>query len=324
MNPQSRLPLPQGNLLKGLVWLSIAILSWGALFSIAKRTLPVLDPFFLGSARYAVGVLLFIAILWLVEGRQALRYGGRFLPAAVFGLIGFCGFNLLVWWGLAYTRPEHASIIMALQTPMTALAVWLTRGMRPAPFTVGCIAAAIGGVLLVVTKGDLAHAWGSENAGGSLVGDLLVFLGAVCWVIYTMAGHHFSGWSPLRMTVLTCIPGAIGLIAINAFTIASGYSVLPTLDQIWSVKWQLAYFVVFTVVLGVLGFNNGVKYLGALNAMLMLNLIPIIVFAIEAGLGRSFAAIEIGGAAAVIGALATNNLYLRRRSTAGCRGRPEE
>ena len=292
---------------KGLVWLGIAIASWGALFSVAKRTLPVLDPFFLGSFRYAFGVLLFIAILWIVEGRQALRYGGRFVPAAVFGLIGFCGFNILVWWGLAFTRPEHASIIMALQTPMTALAIWLTRGLRPTPFTVACIAAAIGGVLLVVTKGDLTQVF----EGGSLVGDLLVFLGAVSWVTYTMAGNHFSGWSPLRMTVLTCIPGTIGLVAINAFTIGMGYSALPTLEQVWSVKWQLGYFVVFTVVLGVLGFNNGVKYLGALNAMLMLNLIPIIVFSIETWLGRSFAAIEIGGAAIVVGALVANNLYLR-------------
>ena len=300
--------LPKGNLLKGLVWLSIAIASWGGLFSVAKRTLPVLDPFFLGSSRYAIGVLVFIAILWISEGRQALRYGGRLLPATVYGLVGFCGFNLLTWWGLSYTRPEHASIIMALQTPMTALAVWLTRGLRPSPFTVGCIAVAIGGVLLVVTKGNPAQVF----EGGSLVGDLLVFLGAVSWVIYTMAGAHFSGWSPLRMTVLTCIPGTIGLIAINAFTIGMGYSELPTIEQVWSVKWQLGYFVVFTVVLGVLGFNNGVKYLCALNSMLMLNLIPIIVFAIEAWLGRSFAAVEIAGAAIVIGALVANNLYARR------------
>jgi drug/metabolite transporter (DMT)-like permease len=271
----------------------------------------VLDPFFLGSFRYAVGVLLFIVILWIVEGRQALRYHGRFLPAAVYGMVGFCGFNILVWWGLSFTRPEHASIIMALQTPMTALAVWLARGLRPAPFTVGCIATAIAGVLLVVTKGDLGHVL----EGGSLLGDLLVFLGAVSWVAYTMAGHHFSGWSPLRMTVLTCIPGTIGLLAIYLFVVGAGYAVPPTFDQVWSVKWQLGYFVVFTVVLGVLGFNNGVKYLGALNAMLMLNLIPIIVFAIETWFGRSFAAIEIGGAAVVIGALVANNLYLRRSAT---------
>jgi drug/metabolite transporter (DMT)-like permease len=301
---------PRSDLFKGLVWLGIAIASWGALFSVAKRTLPVLDAFFLGSVRYTFGVLIFIAILWAAEGRQHLRYGGRLLPAAVYGMIGFCGFNLLVWWGLSFTRPEHASIIMALQTPMTAIAVWLTQGKRPHAFTIGCIAVAIAGVLLVVTKGGFANLL----EGGSLLGDFLVFLGAVSWVIYTMAGWHFSGWSPLRMTVLTAIPGAIGLVAINAVTIAAGWTELPSLDTVLSVKWQLLYFIVFTVVLGVLGFNNGVKYLGALNAMLMLNLIPVIVFAIEAWLGRTYVAVELLGAAVVIGALVANNLFLRRQS----------
>jgi len=293
---------------KGLVWIGIAVFSWAGLFSVAKRTLPVLDPFFLGSVRYALGVLLFVAILWLVEGRQALRYGGRFLPAAAYGVLGICGFNVLVWWGLVYTRPEHASVIMALQAPMTALAFWLTRGLRPAPFTLGCVAVAISGVLTVVTKGDLAQVL----EGGSLVGDLMVFLGAACWVVYTMAGGTFSGWSPLRMTVLTCIPGTLALFAVNAFTVGIGYSTLPDFAQVWSVKWQLAYFAVFTVVLGILGFNNGVKYLGALNAMLTLNFIPVLVFALEAALGRSFGLVEIGGGALVVAALVANNFYLRR------------
>jgi drug/metabolite transporter (DMT)-like permease len=270
----------------------------------------VLDPFFLGSFRYAVGILIFIAILWASEGRAALRYGGRFVPAALFGVVGFCGFNILVWWGLAYTRPEHASVIMALQTPMIALALWFLRGMRPANFTVACIAVAIAGVMVVVTKGDPVHAL----AGGSLVGDLLVFLGAVSWMVYTMAGGYFSGWSPLRMTVLTCIPGTIGLVAINAFTISMGYSRLPTLDQVWSVHWQLAYFVIFSVILGVLGFNNAVKHLGALNTMLTMTLIPVIVFGIEAALGQTFSPVELAGAALVIGALVANNLYLRGTS----------
>ena len=300
----------RSDLGKGFAWLGVSIASWGAMFSVAKRTLPVLDAFFLGSVRYVFGVMIFVVILWAAEGRDALRYGGRLAPAALFGLFGFCGFNLLVWWGVFYTRPEHAAIIMALQTPMTAIAVWLTQGKRPAPFTIGCIAAAIGGVVLVVTKGSLA----GVLSGGSLFGDLLVFLGAASWVVYTMAGWHFSGWSPLRMTVLTAIPGMLGLLAANAAAIGLGYAEWPAFASVWSVKWQILYFIVFTVVLGVLGFNNGVKHLGALNTMLMLNLIPVIVFAIEAALGRSYAAIELAGAALVIGALAANNLYLRGRA----------
>ena len=304
--------MTQSNLLRGLGCLAVAILSWGAMFPVAKRTLPILDAYFLGSIRYAIGTSIFVALLWATEGRAALRYGKRLVPAALFGLFGFTGFNVLVWLGLTYTRPEHAAIIMALQTPMAAIAVWLTRGLRPASFTIACIACAVGGVFLVVTRGD-PGALAAESSS-ALIGDLLVFLGAVSWVVYSMAGGYFSGWSPLRMTVLTCIPGAIGLMTINALMVWAGYSHWPGMDAVLSAKWQIVYFSLFTVVLGVLCFNAGVKLLGALNTMLMLNLVPVIVFAIEAGLGRRFSAVEISGAAVVIGALVANNLYLRRRA----------
>jgi drug/metabolite transporter (DMT)-like permease len=271
----------------------------------------VLDPFVLASLRYGVGVLLFVVILWLIEGREALRYGGRFPRAVVAGLFGFVGFNVLVWWGLVHTHPEHASLIMTLQTPLTALVVWLLHALRPSRFTMGCMAVAFAGVALVITKGDPA----AMLQGGSLVGDLLVLGGALSWLVYTLMGQGFGGWSPLRMTVLTCIPGTIGLIAVNALTIAAGWSQMPSMEQILSVKWQLAYFIVFTVVLGVLSFNNAVRHAGPLNTMLTLNLIPVAVFAIEAGLGRTYSAIELGGAAIVIAALVANNFHIRRRQT---------
>jgi drug/metabolite transporter (DMT)-like permease len=226
---------------------------------------------------------------------------------------------LFVWLGLAFTRPEHASIILALQTPLTALALWVIRGQRPAAFTLGCVAVAIAGVFLVITKGDPVAAIGeltrSAGDGGALLGDLLVFCGALSWVTYTLAGGQFPGWSPLRMTVLTCIPGAIGLLAANGLAVAAGWASVPALEAVGDIGWQIAYFSICTVVLGVLGFNNAARRLGPLNTMLMLNLVPIGVFAIEAALGRSFAAVELAGAGMVIAALAANNLYLRGAST---------
>jgi len=278
------------------------------LFSVAKRTLPYLDAFALGSVRYLFGVALFVLLLVAFEGRQALRYEGRLGAATLYGLIGIAGFNLFVWLGLGYTRPEHASIILALQTPLTALAVWGVRGQRPAAFTLGCVVVAFAGVVLVITKGDPRVA----IAGGELFGDLLIFCGALAWVTYTLAGAwKFPGWSPLRMTVLTCIPGVVGLLAANSIAIIFNYAEMPTLTAISAVGWQILYFSIGTVVLGVLGFNAAARRLGPLNTMLMLNLIPIGVFGIEAALGRSFAAVELAGAVVVIGALVANNLYLR-------------
>lgn len=299
------------HLLRGLSWISLSILCWAPMFSIGKRALSVVDAFGLATLRYVFGSMLLIALLWAIEGRQALRFEGRLIQATIFGLIGIACFNLLVWCGLTLTRPEHAAIIMAMQTPLIAITVWLTRGQRPAPFVIGCIIAVLAGVVLVVTKGDPARAF----VGGAILGDALVLLGAVSWVIYTLSAPRFAGWSPLRLTVLTCIPGAIGLFIANAIAIATGLATLPSVAAVVSIGWQIVYFSFGTVVLGILGFNLGVRHLGPLNAMLSLNLIPVCVFAIEAALGRSFAPIEIAGAALVIAALVANNLYLRRTSS---------
>jgi drug/metabolite transporter (DMT)-like permease len=302
-------------LIRGLAWAGLAILCWVPLFSVAKRTLPHLDAFALGTVRYAIGVVLFVLLLAAIEGRKALRYDGRLLAASLAGLVGITGFNLFVWIGLVYTLPEHASIILALQTPMTALAVWVAWGQRPALFTLGCVAVAIAGVLVVVTKGDPARALADIGAGGALLGDVLVLLGGVAWVAYTLTAARFPGWSPLRFTVLTCIPGLAGLAIANAIAIVAGTAAVPTLDALGQVGWQIAYFATCTVVLGVLAFNQAARNLGPLNTMLALNLIPIGVFAIETGLGRSFTAIELAGALTVVGALVANNLYLRGVST---------
>ena len=299
----------------GLAWAGLAILCWMPLFSVAKRTLPHVDAYALGSLRYAIGVAVFVALLVAVEGWKALRYDGRLAGAALFGLIGITGFNLFVWIGLSFTLPEHASIILALQTPLIALGAWLTRGTRPPRFTLGCVAVAIAGVLLVVTRGDLARALADIAAGGALLGDVLVLFGAIAWVIYTLSAARFPAWSPLRFTVLTCIPGAVGLVAGNVIAIAVGAAAVPSAGAVAGVAWQILYFSVGTVVLGVLAFNNANRRLGPLNTMLMMNLVPIGVFGIEAALGRSFTPVELAGALTVVGALVANNLYLRGVST---------
>jgi len=262
--------------------------------------------------RYALGVAALVLLLAAVEGRTALRYSGRFGAASLFGLIGIAGFNLFVWVGLGFTLPEHASLILALQTPMTALAVWVLRGQRPANFTLGCVALALAGVLLVVTRGEPLAAFADLARGRGLLGDVLVFCGAVSWMVYTLAVSRFPGWSPLRYTTLTCIPGFAGLVAANVVAVAIDAATVPGWADLAAVAWQIVYFAFGTVVLGVLAFNAATRRLGPLNIMLILNLVPVGVFGIEAALGRSFSPAELTGAGMVVAALVANNLFLRQ------------
>ncbi len=304
----------QPRLFKGVAWALAAVLSWGPMFPIAKRTLSAIDPFALGSIRYLIGVVVFVALLAAFEGRRAFSYAGRFPAAALLGVTGITGFNVLVWIGLAWTRPEHTTIILALQAPLAALAVWRLRGERPARFTLGCTALAFAGVLLVITRGDPLGALGGFGASRKeLLGDVLVLLGGASWVAYGLGAQSFVGWSALRFTTLTGIPAVIGLCVLNGIAIAAGYAQLPSTDALASHWWQIGYFSLVSVVLGVFAFNAAVKNIGPLDTTLLLNLVPVMVFGIEAALGRSFTAAEISGGALVVAALVANNLYLRRK-----------
>ncbi|MCC6609550.1 MAG: DMT family transporter [Burkholderiales bacterium] len=293
---------------RGVALLGVTVLVWGATFPIGKDAVAVVDPYWLSAIRYAIAAPCFALILWRVEGARAFDYEGKRGIAALVGCVGFAGFNVFTFAGMQYTASEHAAIITALQAPLTALAHWAWRGVRPARFTLACVAAAFAGVMLVITKGNVRAAL----AGGSLHGDMLVFVGAASWVAYVMGVIKFSGWSALRYTTLTSLPGAgaIALIALGMTVL--GVVEVPRGDTLAAAGWQLGYLTFLTALVGVLCWNAGIRALGPLNAVLLGNLVPVVTFAIRIAQGHRFEAIELTGAALVIGALAANNLFLRR------------
>jgi len=303
--------LNQDRVVRGVALLAVTVLIWGATFPVGKDAVARIDSFWLGALRYVVVAPLFVLVLWLVEGRRALAYEGRLMLAAVLGCVGFGGFNIFTFGGMQHTAAAHAAIIMALQAPLTALVHWAWRGVRPGRFTLVCMALALAGVFLVITRGDVA----SAIAGGTLYGDALVFIGASSWVAYVMGVVKFSGWSALRYTALTCAPGAIGLVVAAVGATALGAVTAPTTGTLAPIAWQLAFLTFVTAFIGVLFWNNGVQLIGPLNAVLFGNLVPIVTFAIQIGQGQRFALSEMLGAGLVVGALIANNIYIRQRVT---------
>ena len=293
---------------QGVLLISVTVLLWGVQFPVAKSAFAHVDPFTVTAIRYVLGTLVLVALLAWLEGPASLSYFGRFWATAVVGLAGMCASPMLVFFGLALSSPEHAAIIVALQPSMTALADWALRGRRPGRFTLGCLALAFAGVVAMVTRGDPMHAF----AKGGLAGDMLVFLGAVCWVFYTMAAETFKGWSALRFTTLTIIPGSVGSVALTGTLVAAGVAVVPGAAPIAVIGWHLVYLTFGGIVISMLCWNAGNQRIGPLNTMLLMNLVPVITFAVRFAQGARPGTLELVGAALVISSLVANNLYLRR------------
>lgn len=292
----------------GVLFATITAVTWGGQFVVGKSALETVNAFPLSTVRYAVAAALWLVVLVAVEGRDALRLDGRGLRLLWLGSLGFAGFNLFAYTGLAHARPQSASLIVALAPLLTALVLWRRSGARPAAATFALLALALVGVALVISGG---HPTSIVN-GSIGWGDGLVLAGVFSFVLYSLAAAEFSDFSPLRYTTLTAALGWLTMAAATAVALGSGLVSVPSGPELWDVTPQIAYLAIPGAFLAVLTWNAGFKRLGAQNAVLFGNLIPVTTFAIEIVRGYRPNAIELVGAGLTISALVANNLLGRR------------
>jgi drug/metabolite transporter (DMT)-like permease len=287
-------------------------LVWGGQFVVGKSALETIDAFPLSTVRYALAAALWLLVLIVLEGRGSLRLDGRGWRLFWLGSLGFAGFNLFAYTGLAHARPETASLIVALAPLLTALVLWHRTKVRPARSTFVLLAVALVGVGLVVSAGHpstLLH-------GALGWGEVLVLAGVFSFVLYGLGAAEFASFSPLRYTALTAALGWLTIAGATVVAIATGLVEAPTAGQLTSVWPQIAYLAIPGAFVAVLTWNAAIKAIGPQNAVLFSNLIPLTTFAIEIVRGYRPNAIEVLGAALTIGALVASNLLARRTAPA--------
>ncbi len=295
---------------RGLASILGCVLIWGVQFPVAKSALGAIDSVQMNAVRYGIGTLLLLAILFWRDGPRALDFPGGLGRIAVFGFLGMGASPLLLFYGLSLSQPEHTAIIVSLQPAMTALADWWLQGRRPANFTLAAIAAAFLGMVAVVTKGEPTLPAGG---GAALFGDLVVILAALCWVAHALGTEIFRGRSALQLTVLSLLSGTCGIWGVAAVGLGFGWIAPASPATLIDIGWQLGYLSLAGVLLGMLLWTAGFQHIGALNAMLLLNMTPVVTLAVTFALGARYSGVELCGAALVVGALAANNVYLRRK-----------
>ena len=300
------------NATLGVLFATTTALVWGGQFVVGKSALQTIDAFPLSTVRYALAAALWLVVLVAVEGRGSLRLDGRGWRLFWLGSLGFAGFNLFAYTGLAHARPETASLIVALGPLLTALVLWHRTKTRPAPATFALLGVALLGVALVVSAGHPS----SILHGALGWGEVLVLAGVLSFILYSLGAAEFASYSPLRYTALTASLGWLTIAAATLVAIATGLVEAPTAEQLMSVWPQIAYLAIPGAFVAVFTWNAAIKAIGPQNAVLFSNLIPVTTFAIEIVRGYRPNAAELLGAALTIGALVASNLLARRTQPA--------
>ncbi len=207
--------------------------------------------------------------------------------------------------------------MMATMPMLGILVNWVLRKVAPPRVSIALILMSFFGVITVITKGHYASLL---SAPDDYSANVLIILGALCWVIYTVGASFFPAWSPYKYTAVTTVLGMTSVLALNGLLYASGVVSVPAAADFVFVIPHVLYMAFIAGFVGVLCWNMGNKILTPLNGVLFMDVVPITAFAISALTGINPSAPEMVGACITGAALILNNLYLRR-STASVSAR---
>ncbi len=287
----------------------VSVLAWGVMFSVLAGALHHVDVTNFTTMRYLLASAVFATLLVAREGWAALRPGRRLVEVAILGTLGYGTFNLLLGLALGRTKPQNAALIVALTPILTVLVRWVRDGIRPRPVTLALIGTALLGVALVITKGH-------PDLGSFGVADLMMLGSVAAWATYTHGASRFTEWSPLRYATLTAIFGTLTVLTVTVVADLAGWQHVPSAGDLAAVWPHFLYIGGIGTIVALLTWNVGVRRLGAPNAALFMNLVPLVALGIAVIQGYRPGAVELLGILITVGAIVTANAVTRPRAAA--------
>jgi len=243
------------------------ILFWAFNLTVVKVGLREIQPLAYNLIRFVSASIILLLLTRLREGPIRVRREdvGRMI---LLGVIGHTAYQICFIVGLAHTTASSAALLFGSSPVVVAILSRIAGHERISLTGAGGALLGFYGVYLIVGGGgDIPG-----PAGSSLLGNVLIVGGVVCWALYTvLARRMLQHYSPLRVTSVSLSIGTILLIP----------PALPqTLRQDWGavsgMTWAgLAYSILFALVISYVIWYRSVKKVGNLKTAVYSNLVPV-------------------------------------------------
>jgi drug/metabolite transporter (DMT)-like permease len=250
------------------LYLAMAAMFWGGTFVAGRQLAPLLDPYASAFLRFVLASVLLLAWLYWRQRRFPRVRLRQLLALAVLGASGVVAYNLMFFAGLQSVEAGRASLIIAANPVLIALASNWLFGERLGTVRLIGVTLSVAGAMLVIGRGDLSALF----HGGIGTGEWYVLGCVVSWVIYTLIGKRvLHGMSPL---LAVSYSSALGTLMLAVIVLGKGGIAVAALGdpRVWV---YVGYLAVFGTVLAFVWFYKGVHALGAARASQFINLVPV-------------------------------------------------
>lgn len=289
-----------------LVYLKLTMVAaiWGGTFIAGRIVAQVLPPMTAATARFAIAVILLLAVVQWAEGGLPRLNRSQLAMTAALGFFGIFLYNLGFFIALSHMPAGRTALFVALNPIVTALLAALLLRERLAPRKWVGIAIAFSGAAVVITRGDLFNV--IKDIGSSIGTGELVMFGAISgWAAYTLIGRFaLKTLTPIAATTYAALWGLL-FLAVGAMT---ELSKLDLSRVTWQVVASIVYLGAAGTVIGFIWYYEGVKAIGPSRTSVFNNLVPVCGVALASILlGEPILlSMLIGGALAITGVALTN------------------
>jgi drug/metabolite transporter (DMT)-like permease len=279
--------------LASILMLLVTMVIWGSTFVVTKGINEQVPPFALAFVRVSIGALVLLACAWARQVRGGSHSPWSALPwgtMVTMGLIGVVLYYAVFNYSLMYTSASQGALVQSCIPAMTALVavVWLREHASALRWT--GIALSMVGIVIVFSGGD------TQTGPSALLGNVLMFLSAVLWGVYTSMAKRVSSHDPLQVTAGILGAGAVMLLPLAAFEVG-----VQDMAGVSFEAWLgMAYLGAGASGLAYMMYSAALKHVDASEAGVYTNLIPIVGVVMGVMLGDPLSVRAIAGGIVVL------------------------
>lgn len=260
-------------------------LFWAGNYVFGKVVVTEMTPLWLTFARWILALIVLLPLAQVLEKPDWKKAAKAWLPLSLMGLLGVIGFNVLLYTSLKHTSATNAALVTALNPVVIVLfSVFFLREKVSRIQASGFILSLLG-VLVILTQGNIVRVFQTAYNQG----DLLVLCCVLVWTLYSIIGKRVKGVPPVTATAASTLLAAVMMLP---FTITQGidFSALSPLALS-----GILYIVLFPSICSFVFWNVSVREVGASQAGITLNLIPVFTALISVILGDSITQAQVWG-----------------------------
>jgi drug/metabolite transporter (DMT)-like permease len=275
-------------------FLALANLFWAGNWVLGRALRDAVDPISLNFYRWVISIVVLapFALPGLAAKRNAIRR--HFGILALLALVGVSIFQSLVYLGLKSTTTVNAVLINCAAPLFILLCAWALDGERATLRQLAGILVSVSGILVILSRGELAVLRQLEFHAG----DAWIVLAVAIWGVYSvLLKRRPTELGGLHFLFVLAVLGTLFLVPAFALQVWHSPPRMPTMSE----AMAILYVALAASVGAFLLWNRGVVVLGPSTGGFMLYLLPLFgtLLAI-AFLGETFGAFHAVGAATII------------------------